>query len=177
MEATGGSVRNVGQTRQGELQMLGADGFLPGGRHQVTDDEFRHHFVDAFAGSRNRRRLFLRWQQHRKALLGLVPIEAQWLNGSYVTAKPEPGDIDVVSLIDGPTFEALPEGERLLVNSLLAGKQTKAVWSMDSYGVLLYPDGHPGKSTTEHWLVHWDWEWSRVRGDDDALKGYLEVRP
>lgn len=48
--------------------MLGQDGLLPAGRHGVTVDAFRHHFVEAFAGSSTRARLFTRWERHREAL-------------------------------------------------------------------------------------------------------------
>ena len=155
--------------------MLGQDGLLPAGRHQVTTDVFRQQFVDAFGGSSTRARLFTRWQRHREALSSVVPIQAQWIDGSYVTDRLDPGDVDVVSLIDGPTFDALAPALQLMVSQLVSGSGTRAVWGIDSYLLPVYPGGHPLRPETVKGLTYWDNQWQRVKGNNQLTKGYLEV--
>lgn len=155
--------------------MLDAFGLLPPGRHRVTVDQFQQHFVDAFPQSVTRKRLFLRWSRHRQALSSVLTIQSQWINGSYVTNKSDPEDVDVVTLFDAEEFENLAPGLQAMAEGMLAGKQTKAVWGIDCYALPVFPDGHTLASNTRKTMSHWDWFWSRIRDDDDGVKGYLEV--
>ncbi|MBK1784713.1 DUF6932 family protein [Prauserella cavernicola] len=155
--------------------MLGAGGVLPPGKHVVTIDEFHTHFVDAFGDSTSRKRLFVRWQRHREALSSVLPIHSQWINGSYVTSKINPGDVDVVTLFDGEAFDGLAPGLQQMVGAMLAGKQTKHVWGIDSYALPIYPDGHSLAPETLKAKDHWDWFWQRIKDVEGAEKGYLEV--
>lgn len=157
--------------------MLGSDGLLPPGRHTLDEATFEATFVDGFPNSKTRGRLFTRWRRHREALASLIAIETQWIDGSYVTSKEDPGDIDLVTIIDGPTYDALPAPMQHMVEALLAGKRTKAVWGMDSFPIVRYPVGHPGHPLEVTNLATWHDFWSKVRTDDTATKGYVEVRP
>lgn len=157
--------------------MLGSGGLLPPGKHQVTPDQVREHFVDAFPESKTRERLYRRWMRHRATLHSVLPILSQWVNGSYVTGKQDPSDVDVVTIMDGPTYLALPPALQDMANALLAGKETKAFWQIDSYPVLLFPDGHGEKAAAEAALQEWEHLWSRVKNDDHGVKGFLEVLP
>ena len=63
---------------------------------QVKD--LKEHFVDAF-GSETRKTHFdnyLRYSSNLKAVLGGIQIR-QWINGSFVTRKSNPKDIDSIS--------------------------------------------------------------------------------
>ncbi|MEV1295757.1 hypothetical protein [Pseudonocardia sp. NPDC049635] len=157
--------------------MLGNDGLLPPGRHQVTAEDVKRHFVDGFPEASPRRRLYARWLRHREALVSVIRVHSQWIDGSYVTSKVEPGDIDVVSLLDAPEFEALAPGLQHMVASLVGGKKTREHWMLDSYAVLIYPDGHALRSETDKGLAYWDKQWQGVRDNSQLKKGYLEVKP
>jgi hypothetical protein len=61
------------------------------GEHIARWDEIRERF-----GWNLRRRRLLDGLQEGLAALGAVGCSAVWLNGSFVTAKEEPGDFDVV---------------------------------------------------------------------------------
>ena len=155
--------------------MLGADGRLPLGMHRVSVDEFREHFVDAFPESKTRARLFVRWERHRAALVSILPIKAQWIDGSYVTNKPDPRDVDLVTVMDGLLFEALAPALQDMAGALLDGKKTKAIWGMDSYPVFEFPAGHPAKAATDAAAVEWRSQWQGDRDHDGFVKGFLEV--
>ncbi len=156
-------------------RVLGPDGLLPPGRHVVTTDQLRTVFVDGFPDSATRRRLFARWERHREALASVLPVDRQWIDGSFVTGTESPRDIDVVTFLDGPAFDLLSPGLQDMVASLVSGKRTKAIWTIDSYPVFRYPDDDPRSSDARTAADEWDWLWSRVRGDDSGVKGYLEV--
>lgn len=157
--------------------MLGSNGYLPTGRHVVTPEDVQTHFVDSFPESVTRARLYARWRRHWASLDSVLPILSQWVDGSYVTSKVDPGDIDVITFLDGEAFDNLAGPIQDMAAALLAGKNTKAVWGIDSYPVFVFPDGHPSKSNETTASAEWDAWWSRVRDDDDQSKGYLEVRP
>ncbi|MEK7257071.1 MAG: hypothetical protein AAB316_20115 [Bacteroidota bacterium] len=66
---------------------------------------FERFFVENMEDREHRRRLFskyLRFMEEYKSALGLSFF--QWVNGSFTTTKPYPGDIDVVSFIDYDQF-------------------------------------------------------------------------
>jgi hypothetical protein len=119
----------------------------------------------------------MRWQRHRAALASVIPFVCQWVDGSYVTNKLDPADIDVVTIMDGLVFEALAPALQDMVGALVAGKGTKALWGVDSYAIFTFPDDHASKVAEKAATDQWDAFWSRVREDDDGVKGYLEVLP
>ncbi len=157
--------------------MLGKDGLLAPGRHKVTAAEFKATFVEAFPASSTRAPLHTRWLRHRAAILGYVPIVSQWIDGSFVTDKADPGDIDVVTVMTEVDYNALTPVEQSVLGSVLAGKATKAVWSIDSYPVFVVPAGHAAEAAVQKAVDGWHHEWSRVRGRPGVTKGYLEVTP
>lgn len=155
--------------------MLAADGWLPVGKHRVTVDEFREHFVDAFPESRTRSRLFRRWERHREALASILPIKTQWIDGSYVTNKLDPEDVDLVTVMDGLAFEALAPALQDMAGALLGGNKTKVIWGVDSYPLFEYPDEHPAKAAADAAAVEWHSFWQGARDHDGVVKGFLEV--
>lgn len=78
-----------------------ADGYLPEGLHLATEAEVTFRFGSA---SPRRRRLVLRLRRWLE-LARLTSAERFLVDGSFVTAKAEPHDIDAVVLL-APDFEA-----------------------------------------------------------------------
>jgi len=71
-------------------------GLLPVGEHAATWDEV----VERFGWNQKRRRL-LDGLAEALELLGAAGCRQVWLNGSFVTAKDEPGDFDACWDTDG----------------------------------------------------------------------------
>lgn len=120
-------------------------GDLPPGVHHASVDEIRQRFVTDVGDSAARRDIFERWLQHRRALLELVEVPAQWLCGSFVTDKHDPNDLDVVTILDGPAFDDLPPHRRLVVEMLVRGNYTERLWRVDAWPTFRYPADHPGR--------------------------------
>ncbi len=119
----------------------------------ATLDQFR----DAFGFTEHRQALL---HQHAAFLtylrsLGLSGAE-QWINGSFVTQKPRPNDLDLVTFVPYRQHQQLEGDLRVLI---------MAYPGLDAYAVRTYPVGH-----SKHFLTNLDQtEWlslfSRSRTD------------
>jgi hypothetical protein len=127
--------------------------------------------------SRTRRPIFANWLEYRRAITSIVPISEQWLNGSFCTSKPDPGDADVVTILDHTVVEAAQPHERILLLGLFHGKETKKACGCDAYLVVDYPPGHPAYAAAERTKQHWRSLFSRVREHPHVQKGIVDVRP
>ncbi len=152
-----------------------ADGLLPSGPHDCVEADVKLRLVDSFVSSTTRGPIHDRWLQHRLALAEFLTIQEQWVDGSFVTDKEDPGDIDIVTLFDGPAFDGLLEHRQMMVETLVSGKYTSRYWASDSYPLAVYPDGHPKKNLTDATLAYWDDWFGHTRGGKE--KGYLKVAP
>ncbi len=84
---------------------LTTDGVLPAGVFDCTLSEVGAHF-GRFSGSERRSRLFARLEDLAEAMGSSGLFEALLLNGSFVTAKPLPNDIDLIAVLRaGHDFE------------------------------------------------------------------------
>jgi hypothetical protein len=77
-------------------------GLLPVGEHLATWDEVMERF-----GWNERRRALLDGLEEALELLAAVGCRRVWLNGSFVTAKDEPGDFDACWDTDGVDLEQI----------------------------------------------------------------------
>lgn len=69
---------------------------LPTGVHAATLSEIEDGLVAAFPDSQRRPALFQGWSMYRSWLLSLVDGQARvFINGSFVTSRLEPSDIDM----------------------------------------------------------------------------------
>lgn len=150
------------------------DGVLPPGVHVATVDEVRERFVTAFEGGAARRDIFERWVHHRDALRELVEVPSQRLCGSFVTDKAEPNDLDVVTLLDGPTYDGLPVHRQLVVSTLVRGHYTEQLWRVDAWPVFRFPEEHPGREIADRATT---WFADHFGADRDGIeRGFVEVR-
>lgn len=154
---------------------LQPDGLLPSGIHPLTPEELRELFVENTGDRATRDRIYRRWHRHRASLASMVTVTHQWIDGSYVTDKAKPGDIDVVNFVTAESYDGLAPSLRDIVDSLTAGPDTRNQWGVDSYVVFTYPDGHPLETANGTQIDYWHTFWSSVRGRDDIDKGFVEV--
>jgi hypothetical protein len=114
-------------------------GHLPPGRHPATVEDVRADLVQAFPESTTRAAIFAFFQARRAAVSELVDVVAEWLDGSFTSDKRDPADADLVTIVDGPAFDALPRHRQQVVASLVAGTTTEEVWACDAAVVVRYP--------------------------------------
>ena len=148
-------------------------GNLPPGRHKATPKQVRAALVEQFPTSTTRSAIFRYWHDHRLALEELIEVQTQWLAGSFASDKPDPADADVVTVLSGPEFDALPRHTQMTIRALIDGHYTEDFWHCDAYAVLVYPEDHPGHSpykiAEERWIDYFG-------HDRDANEcGFVEV--
>jgi hypothetical protein len=144
------------------IPALNHHGLLPPGIWDCTLAELRERF-GVFSGSDHRARLFARLENLFQTMQRSGLFEALLVDGSFVTAKPAPNDIDLVAvLLPGHDFERdLPMSEYALVSRTLLRRR---------YGfdvVIAERNSALCKTYVEFF--------SRVRDNPDASKGMLRL--
>lgn len=156
--------------------MLGVSGYLPVGSTVVSVNDVHEHFVKPFPTSKTRQKIFDQWLVHRAALARIITFDRQWVDGSYATAKTDPGDIDVVTFLDGDVVNSLPAGDQAILRDLASGHSTRDRWGVDSFVVLTYPREHAQYRFAKRAEGTWQITWTSVKGNANLAKGFLEVR-
>jgi len=152
-----------------------SDGVLPPGRYTATPSEVEQRFVLLFPTSMTRSGLFDGWMRRREELLDLVEVETEWIDGSFVTAKRDAGDIDIVTLIRQDVLDALQVPHRQRVFLLVTGVNPQLVYGCHSFLLGVCDEGDAQFDNYLHRRGYWDRWWSRFNDKPD-YKGYLEVR-
>ena len=95
-----------------------------------------------------RRVIYHGWRDHRQALLddGLDPGSRQLLDGSFTTAKIDPGDIDLAVEVPVASGQAPPRPEEPIAR-LLLGSRTRMRFNCDAYLIFSLPPDHPDYRT------------------------------
>ncbi len=136
------------------------DGWLPAGHHQASWDEV----ISRFGGDRDSRRSTLTAQliELRDGFRRLGVVGCLLLDGSYVSAKPIPGDFDV--LLVGPcNIQAMKEMSPELSQLLDAERAEKEL----GYSLFYIPSNSPALE-----LLSTLWNLTK----DGIEKGVIEVQ-
>jgi predicted nucleotidyltransferase len=88
---------------------LGPNGHFECGRRRSTLSEVHSRFVEHpdFERSESRGRIWQSFDRATKMLEDVIPVRAIWIGGSFVTAKLDPSDIDVVYIVDARDYDQL----------------------------------------------------------------------
>jgi len=123
-------------------------GNLPAGQYGPTRQDFESRFVNV-ANSTTRSHIYEGWAQHRTALqtAGVDHASPVLLDGSYVTGKRDPGDLDLAVEVDAD----------LIANTgvLLAGPAAKPQYRCDAYAIPVYPSGSAEERVTLELRAYW----------------------
>lgn len=91
---------------------------LAPGRHVMTLYQFKAAFVDAFPHDKRRLTLYLKLEEFIQMLLvAEIPCEV-WLDGSFLTRKEEPDDIDVTVILDHGANDWLSSEQMALIDGV-----------------------------------------------------------
>lgn len=152
-------------------------GVLPSGRHPASLSDLRARFVTPFALSATRRSLFEAWSGRYRELRALLPSLVEWVDGSFVTSKLDPGDVDSAVFIRPEEFNALTANEQERVTELVQSEHARGTLKCDTY-VVAVVEGDPNDPPVQRYLTlrgYWDWRWGIYRLDSSLTKGYVEV--
>jgi hypothetical protein len=105
---------------------------LAAGIHKRTLEQIRTEFVSPFPDDGQRLRLFALLEQWVTKLHGLNVVAILWIDGSFVTIKPSPNDIDCV--LWNPSFSGpVSDAQQVEVSRLVDRAVAKAQYGVDLY--------------------------------------------
>jgi hypothetical protein len=94
-----------------------------------------------------------------------------WINGSFLTEKLEPNDIDLSFVMKSMDFEALDvSSQSAIVNQLNGGKKYSPL--LDTYICIQFAESDPRRAADKS--AYWAYKWGV--GWDDYLKGFAVLR-
>ncbi|MDF1601465.1 hypothetical protein PZ895_17035 [Mesorhizobium sp. YIM 152430] len=94
---------------------------LAPGRHVMTLPDIKAHFVDPFPDHPRRKHLFTLFEEFLQAVLvSGIPCEI-WIDGSWLTTKPEPRDLDVTLIVEADTAQRLNADQQAFMHTVSEG--------------------------------------------------------
>lgn len=140
---------------------------LPPGIHKMSLDEFRQKMVAPFVDDAQRLRLFLRLEEWVTKLRLRKVGAILWLDGSFVTAKFGPSDIDC--MMWNPTFLGnVSKSDETIVKGLVDRATARSLYGLD-----LYMES-PQPPETLHRQAYWRGLFGFQHSGVDA-KGFVEL--
>jgi hypothetical protein len=159
-----------------DIQFDERGSLMPYEKVNMSLEVFEYNFIHRFENSSTRKAIFEDYEHYLADFQRLVtPNFTQWIDGSFVTKKLNPADIDFVTFIDAAIFE---EKERLIVNQFIYPNAPK-IYNVDAYGVRVYPVNHPfhniGISDTLYWQ-EWFGQTRPNRDKRKFKKGFVQIK-
>lgn len=146
---------------------------LPDNKISSSIAELEFEFVTNF-DSDKRNNLFqslLKYNNEFRKACQLTELK-QWVNGSFVTKKNNPGDIDLITFLNFDKVESL--GVKL--NDFKYPNSEK-LFGVDAYIIEVYPENHKNRnlylSDYAYWIDRFT-KTRRIRGNK-LSKGFLEI--
>ncbi|QJD77613.1 DUF6932 family protein [Spirosoma rhododendri] len=137
----------------------------------LTSDVFtlEQVFVLGLSESTTRRALFERYLQYNDTLRQLIPAGfRQWVDGSFISRKLNPRDIDFLTFVDYQLYEnhesAFDELRRIRLDRS---------FGIDGYFVKVYPNTHRLYNDYQSDLIEWQYQFGTTRKHES--KGFLEI--
>lgn len=137
---------------------------------EVDLDTLEACFVTAFPKSKTRKRLFENYLRYIYRFQDEVfPFFEQYINGSFVTKKENPKDIDLVTFLDYAVYQK--RGDKVLDKFWTFSLEDEGI---DAYLVEDFPKKHPEFKETQ--LIRTDWI-NRYSKDRNRIrkKGFLKI--
>ncbi|MCS7467395.1 hypothetical protein NZK35_12140 [Stieleria sp. ICT_E10.1] len=133
------------------------DGYLPNGVHVATEAEVTFRFG---ASTRQRRRLTIRLRRWLE-LARIIGAKRFFIDGSFVTSKPEPDDIDAVIWIPVDFADRLNRGDMEVVelDSMLVTRRPEELFAAED------------RRDWDDWVEFF----GRTREADGRRKGIVEI--
>ncbi len=158
------------------MLQLNSKGYLSPPKAIPTDlATMRKVFVEDI-GSANRAELFenlLLFCREFCRAFGLPSLKI-WVNGSFTSTKPEPGDLDLLVFVDHDWFEANEASVKKQFNRDAYAK----TFRLDLYFLVVFPENHPKRAFSISDEAYWMQQFTQTRPNRRGIKeqkGFLEL--
>lgn len=159
----------------GEVEFDERGFLMPYEKVSIKLEEFEAVFVSAFDISSSRSSIFQNYLRFVNDFSEEVtPKFTQWLNGSFVSRKENPGDLDLVTLLDAET--ALLKDA--LMESKFRNEGALKHYNLDAYELVVYPEWHKDFIFTKSDQLYWHHWFSMSkfnRAKKRFPKGFIEI--
>lgn len=162
----------------GVIPEFNEDGKLPPGIIKTKMSEFKDRFV--IGKSPKRLELFKKYKEYARLLKSANIGTVQWIDGSYTTSKPEPGDIDLITHVD---INDLEQDDELYQTVLrLASKEESerihSLLSCHTFFITMRPKGHADYQkyvdVYNYWFDTFGHDYDKARQIRGMPKGIIE---
>lgn len=148
--------------------MFNTDGYLNPGFYDWSAEEIRNYLVDFFCPSNHKRaEVFQGYLTLCEDIVSLNIVSVQWIGGSFVSVKPEPGDIDLSNIVSIAYLDSLVEQNLVTIDFLKSmfwgDGYSKPKYKCDSYFIPRVPLGHVDYDYYQGRLEYWKKLWSYDR--------------
>jgi len=141
------------------------------GFHTLSMADLRQLCVDAFPKSRSRAKLSAGFEKVLERVRASGLRCEVWVNGSYLTRKIDPDDVDFIVRFEAEVVENANEEQEAAIGFLTSDLSEHGC---HSFVHIEYPKDHP-----HHWLgvwmqAYWLKQWGFAR--DDSMKGIAVIK-
>lgn len=150
---------------------------LSPGLHPMSLTDLRGLCVDGFDRSKRRPVLFQGLTDFFTVLSNAKISGTAWIDGSFLTHKPEPNDCDLVIAMDGPKFEASPQDVQVAVERYFdtAKAWVKKTYHCDAYLRFEYPVLHLLHASSLDARAYWEKQFGRDRSANSKGIAVVEL--
>lgn len=106
---------------------------LPAGIHAMDVEGIERRCVAGFLESNSRPHIMSGLKRFIQFMQGIGIKGELWLDGSFVTEKPEPSDVDLVFVPDPPTLQAAWKTNAQILEALFSRGEAKSLFLCDAY--------------------------------------------
>jgi hypothetical protein len=143
---------------------------FPVGFHHLSMVDLERVCVDYFSLSMTRRPIMDGLTQFMQRLDGANVRGDVWANGSFLTEKIDPKDVDIIVRIDGDAiYDKGTLEQRSAIGWVIANQ--KATLKCDSYVLMEYQASHHLRTEGQWWYSYWHKQWGFSREDDPKGTG------
>jgi hypothetical protein len=115
---------------------------FPPGLNTVTTDELRSICVDAFPLSATRKAIFQNLLEVMQRLADNSIVGDLWVDGSFVTSKFNPRDVDIVLCVSFDLYDNCSAGQRAVFD-WIESEVLHTDYRCDGYILMEWPVDHP----------------------------------
>ena len=142
------------------------------GRHKMTVQQLKALCCDGFPTDARRQTLFQKFEEFIQEYLVSSIVCELWINGSFLTKKENPSDVDVTAIIEPDIFAALSPSQTALITRTGDGHYGPDV---DAFAWPRLPLGHPDyDDELLHPALTWHEQYA-IENSGEWLKGFAVI--